>query len=425
MKAVATWILVAGGIMIGLVIITLTFSIAANIFRGQQEANALSQFSDLVNRAEAICTASEGNVDFMRIGIPEITRAIYPGSAKFSQPPDKVSDLITDEAEGSGNYLCLQFFDNPEPRCRQISCRLRATYIGSPSLKDDLFSLVSKLAGSSPVYEYFVTIEKLEGEVKITAQKVISERPVLCELESLPAIDILGVCTDSKGKEKPVLIMGGGGKVAVYGDVFPWISDNPDFAQLVKSLGSNVGGRALIIWENDNAVSTGAAGVVTTPGADPKTKANIAQAFTGLGNSINTDTFRRTGKITDSLLAGYGQAWLIRSGFCNVYAGGSDDRKRATGCLNVPPFSDDEIDAIGRFVSGGGKLLLITDSPTIADTTGIEAGIVNRILEKAHAEFKVSRRHTCESSIYRQKSSALGSTPASIPVKYSIVFDCG
>ena len=108
------------------------------------------------------------------ISVTEPVRAIYAANMSDDFPPDKVSVLISDKKSAIGKYFCMMFFDDTLPRCEDVGCNIDMTYIGTPSLKNDLFSMISRLSGSSPVYVYKIDINKTDYKlVKVQATPII------------------------------------------------------------------------------------------------------------------------------------------------------------------------------------------------------------------------------------------------------------
>jgi hypothetical protein len=105
-----------------------------------------------------------GEMYGLEIGIPQIIKAIYVCNQTDEYPPDKVSVYISEGESAIGSRLCLQFFDENIPKCLDLNCYSKMTYMGTPSMKSDLGSLVAKLTGNSPVYKYRAVINKTEEQ---------------------------------------------------------------------------------------------------------------------------------------------------------------------------------------------------------------------------------------------------------------------
>ena len=152
-----------------------------------QKQIILEAYSDLGTKISRTClTGGIGQTLYVSIAIPENTRAIYVANASDEPPPDKVSEDITNSRVGAGKYLCLQFFDENIPRCDVVGCDVKFTYIGTPSLKSTLQTLLSRLLGKQPVNKFYIQINKTDYK--------------LIETIALPIVgDVLPTITPTQG----------------------------------------------------------------------------------------------------------------------------------------------------------------------------------------------------------------------------------
>ena len=121
---------------------------------------ALDQINTLYEKIQRTClTGGLGETYYIKISLPESIRAVYIANYEDEEPPDKVSVLISNKAFASGNYFCYQFFNEPV-NCRKIDCLVNMTYMGAPSMKEDLLSLLGKITGQRPTYNYSLVINK-------------------------------------------------------------------------------------------------------------------------------------------------------------------------------------------------------------------------------------------------------------------------
>jgi hypothetical protein len=161
MKAVAAWIWVIMGVILGILVLVFGSTLLFQQVTLTQKQLAIDQFQDFCGKVKTICTEGGiGELYYYKIAIPENTRAIYVANASDALPPDKVSDYITKSRSAVGNYFCMQFSDENLPRCSKISCYSNFTYIGTPSLKPTLQSILARLGGQSTVYNFLVFINK-------------------------------------------------------------------------------------------------------------------------------------------------------------------------------------------------------------------------------------------------------------------------
>jgi len=177
MKGVETWILVIGGIILGSIIFFAGVQIILNNIMITEKQNAIQQIATLYDKIQRTCLVGGiGETYYYTITLPEYVRAVYVAKYDEEEPPDKVSVFISEKRVANGTYFCYQFF-NELPKCKKIECNTTMSYIGSPSLKDDLFSLLGKILGSTPKYEYKILINKTDyhNVIAVTDIKVLEE----------------------------------------------------------------------------------------------------------------------------------------------------------------------------------------------------------------------------------------------------------
>jgi hypothetical protein len=161
MKAVAAWIWVVMSVVLGILVLVFGSTLLLQQFTLTQKQLAIDQFQDFYGKVKTICAEGGiGEIYYYKITIPESMRAIYVANASDTLPPDKVSDYITKSRSAVGNYFCMQFSDENLPRCAQIACYSNFTYIGNPSLKPTLQSMLARLGGQSPVYYFLIFVNK-------------------------------------------------------------------------------------------------------------------------------------------------------------------------------------------------------------------------------------------------------------------------
>jgi hypothetical protein len=126
-----------------------------------EKQNAIQQISALYDKIQRTClVGGKGETYYYTIILPEYVRAVYVAEYE-EEPPDKVSVFISEKRVANGTYFCYQFF-NELPKCKKIECNTTMSYVGAPSLKEDLFSIIAKLFGSRPRYEYKILINKTD-----------------------------------------------------------------------------------------------------------------------------------------------------------------------------------------------------------------------------------------------------------------------
>ena len=163
MKGISEWIWIILSVVLGL--FTLVFGSIFILRQSEvsQKQLILDQYSDLGTRMRDVCLKGGiGRVMYFSIAVPENTRAIYVANESDEAPPDKVSEDITKSHSHLGVYLCLQFFDENIPRCGIVGCDMKFTYIGTPSFKSTLQTIISTLSGQPPVNKFYLQINKTD-----------------------------------------------------------------------------------------------------------------------------------------------------------------------------------------------------------------------------------------------------------------------
>ena len=176
MKGIAAWIWIMSTIVLGILVFTAGSMLIMRYFEDVKKEGVIEQVTKLYTSMETVCLlGGVGDFSGHRIDVPEFTRAIYVANASDELPPDKVSDYITKSKTNMGNYLCLQFADENYPRCRQVSCYMNMTYMGRPSLKESIWTIVSRTF-DKPTYKYRVLVNKTDYKfLTIEGVQIIAE----------------------------------------------------------------------------------------------------------------------------------------------------------------------------------------------------------------------------------------------------------
>ena len=174
MKAeIATWIWIIGMTTIGMMVFAMGMSIGGNQLSDTQRYMAVQEFSGLVAKTKMVCQGDLENIYPYKCTFPDEIRAIYSSDVS-GPPPDKVSVMISKETRSKGKFLCIQFYGD-EPHCEEFNCDINMSYLGTPSLEQDLFSRVNQIIGGNVVHRYDLVIEKTgTDEVMIISEKIIS-----------------------------------------------------------------------------------------------------------------------------------------------------------------------------------------------------------------------------------------------------------
>lgn len=165
----ATWLFIVGGIVISAIALTIAYNFIGRVIDVSQRQNTLSEFITLRNNLENVCVQEYKNFVKMKFSITHQVRVVYT-TIDTSSPLPKVVDRIKNQESSYGNYLCLQFKDEPDKlRCEKISCDVDIPYMGSLADYEDFWQGVNKILGRPNVRTYDLTIKKLAASVKVTA----------------------------------------------------------------------------------------------------------------------------------------------------------------------------------------------------------------------------------------------------------------
>lgn len=174
MKAeIATWIWILGLTTMGMMVFAIGMSIGGNQLSDTQRYMAVQEFSELVAKTRMVCQGGLENIYPHKCSFPDDIKAIYSSDVS-GPPPDKVSVMISQETRSEGKFLCIQFYGD-EPHCEELRCDVNMSYLGTPSLEQNLFSRVNQIIGEDVVHAYEMVIVKSgEDVVSINSEKIIS-----------------------------------------------------------------------------------------------------------------------------------------------------------------------------------------------------------------------------------------------------------
>lgn len=177
MKAeISTWIWILGTTVMGMMIFTIGMTIAGSHIKDTQRYMAIQEFSNFLSKTKMVCQGGVENIYPHKATFPQDIKAIYSSEIK-GPPPDKVSVYIRQENRSLGKYMCIQFFGS-EPSCEppeSLPCKINMSYLGTPSLKEDLFSKINQILEKNEGYTYKLTIKKTAIDtVTIMSEQMIS-----------------------------------------------------------------------------------------------------------------------------------------------------------------------------------------------------------------------------------------------------------
>jgi len=179
MKGIAVWIWIIGSLILGLMVFVMGSTLFFNQLEIRLKQSATDNFDDLSSKILRTCIEGGfGEVyHYKNFPVPEIIRAVYSANDSEQMPPDKVALYISNSRSGTGNYFCINYFGDDLPRCKPMSCYIDATYMGTPSAKPNIFSIVTRLVSEGSIYKtynYYVLINKTNtSTVTVTATPLV------------------------------------------------------------------------------------------------------------------------------------------------------------------------------------------------------------------------------------------------------------
>jgi len=158
------------GIVIAAIALVIAYNFIGRVIDFSQRQNSLQNFNTLRNNLENACTQEYKYFEKMTFSITPQIRVVYM-TVDTENPVLKVIDEIKNQEKSYGNYLCLQFKDEPDKlRCEKISCDVSLPYMGSLADYEDFWQAVNKILGRPNVRTYDLTITKLAASVKVTVE---------------------------------------------------------------------------------------------------------------------------------------------------------------------------------------------------------------------------------------------------------------
>lgn len=158
---------VVGGIIIGLLILTVAYKIVTSVIIQSQKQSALANLNTLHNNMESVCLQELDNSMVTRLNIPEYVRVIY-ATDDTQNPPATVVSSIKGVKNSTGRNLCLQFKQEQGLRCFESTCNISMPFIGSLDVESDLQLMVNKILGRPVVKDYSLNLLKTKYGVNIT-----------------------------------------------------------------------------------------------------------------------------------------------------------------------------------------------------------------------------------------------------------------
>ncbi|MFB6088608.1 MAG: hypothetical protein ABEK36_02395 [Candidatus Aenigmatarchaeota archaeon] len=171
MKSSASmWIWVIGGILIGSIIFTISYSQLIATSSRISEQRILEQYGELGNRINDLCWSFVGNEREYKIVINRDTKLVYL-SVDEDYVPKNITNLIKENKKSKGNKICV-LLGNSRPRCKDLECSAEMTYIGAVPPEESLMAMVKRMMGSEIKYEYTLHLsKKTNRKVEIKTKK--------------------------------------------------------------------------------------------------------------------------------------------------------------------------------------------------------------------------------------------------------------
>lgn len=160
------WIWIVGGMAVAMITFTMTFQSLVSVGETSKRNNVVDQFNNIKNTADLYCSKGMGSLKTETVSLTDV-RGIYASDSKKNPPPE-IPKHISESEHETGNYLCLKFEDSTNPySCRQTSCQINMTYIGTPLEGSDMYLLGKE----NPGFTFDLEIEKkADGTVEIDAE---------------------------------------------------------------------------------------------------------------------------------------------------------------------------------------------------------------------------------------------------------------
>ncbi|MCX8179661.1 MAG: hypothetical protein N3E38_02955 [Candidatus Aenigmarchaeota archaeon] len=196
------------GVIIAILVFVLGYRFLIIISYSSLKKSTLNEFVKLQSSVDFICSQESKSVQQVSLNLPDYVRAVYASTNTDVLP--KITENIKNGKIGSGEYLCMQFKNEQNPRCQKVKCKVFMPYIGSLETWNDLKLLVNKILGKPMIKEYTINIYKRIYGVDISLEgynsfKIPTMSVVFIPLNNDGSVDISS--TGSwKERDKNVLI---------------------------------------------------------------------------------------------------------------------------------------------------------------------------------------------------------------------------
>lgn len=202
---VDVWIWILGGVIAGLLILSIANSYLTQTTRTIAEQRSIEQHDELKTQINELCWSSSENKKQYTINLNENVLGVYLTKDKYIEYNDtQFIYFILDENVSSGNLLCMKLRDK-RLMCEQLDCNTRMTFLGAVPTEFSLSALIDDIIGNPDSFEYKLNFSKFGKEVLVS---VVGGKEVLpvCNLDGFCDRDeCSGDCEDCYGPS-PVCI---------------------------------------------------------------------------------------------------------------------------------------------------------------------------------------------------------------------------
>jgi hypothetical protein len=159
------WIWIIGGLMIAMITFIFTFQSMVSVGETSRRNNVVDQFNNVKNTVDLYCSKGRGSMTTQTVSLTGV-RGIYASNNRGNPTPE-IPKNISESDYKSGKYLCLKFEgDENHFACRETSCRVNMTYIGTPIKGSDMYIL----GNEEPGFNFDLEIKKkADGTVDVEA----------------------------------------------------------------------------------------------------------------------------------------------------------------------------------------------------------------------------------------------------------------
>ncbi len=196
---IGVWIWIIGGVIAGLLILTIANSYLTQTTRTIAEQRAIEQHDELRTQINELCWSSSENKKQYSVNLNENVLGIYLTKDKYEEYNEiQLIDFILEEEVSSGNLLCMKLRDK-RLMCEQLDCNSRMVFLGAVPTESSLSALIDNIIGNPNSFEYKLNFSKFDKEVLVSLAGGKEVLPV-CNLDGICDItECLDDCNDCHG----------------------------------------------------------------------------------------------------------------------------------------------------------------------------------------------------------------------------------